>query len=114
MADYFAAENGSGSQGYLIANGNVYPAVSGPYGKGDIAPGDYTYGSPQHLNKSKGEYYTMTDAPSRKAATAERGFRKIHIGKGANPEADFKDPRTGATRSGVDSTFGTMVAKPSA
>lgn len=55
-ADYFGVESGSsdavGSQGYLVTNGNVYPALSGPWTSkdmargtgGDIPPGQYTYG----------------------------------------------------------------------
>jgi hypothetical protein len=67
MASYFGVENGNTSSGYLIANGNVYPAVSGfpPWpgsdGFRDIPAGSYTYQSGQPLDPAQGQYKSMSD-----------------------------------------------------
>ena len=43
MPSYYGVENGQYSSGYLVANGNVYPAVSGSTGLRDIPAGSYTH-----------------------------------------------------------------------
>ena len=44
MADFYAVQSGPSASGYLIANGNVYPAVSGTSSLQSIPSGDYTHG----------------------------------------------------------------------
>jgi hypothetical protein len=105
MPEYIGTETGGGSEGDLVANGNVYPAVSGPYGGGDIPAGSYTYGSPQPLaddaSWKKSEYNSMTDAKNPKEGKEKaKTFRKFAIGTGPK-QAVFKDPRTGKVRTGI-------------
>lgn len=66
MAEFFGYEgasgNGIGAEGYVVANGQVFPANSGPwtadglpYGQGgDSPPGHWTHGDPQ-ASGGKGE-----------------------------------------------------------
>jgi uncharacterized Zn-binding protein involved in type VI secretion len=101
MADYIAVETGNASQGYLIANGNVYPAASGTSSLLDIPEGSYTYGNAEAL--SSNQYYSMTDAPNKKEAKKRKGkgFSKFHIGTGPEGTGNIPDkrrpkkPRTG-------------------
>ena len=103
MADYIAVETGNASQGYLIANGNVYPAASGTSSLLDIPEGSYFYGEGQSLSSK--QYYSMTDAPNRKEAKKRKGkgFLKFHIGTGPGGEGDLPDKRRPKKpRSGVE------------
>lgn len=87
MADFIAIPNGNGASGYMIANGQVYPAASGggPNGALSIPEGNYTYGDPQRLSKK--QYKGMTDKGD------PDGFSKFHIGTGQNGEGTIPDPR---------------------
>ena len=101
MADYIAVESGNQSTGYLVVNGNVFPAASGTSSLLDIPEGTYTYGSAQSLSSK--QYYSMTDAKSRKEATKKHAadFSKFHIGTGPSGTGVIPDkrrpkkPRTG-------------------
>jgi hypothetical protein len=101
MADFIAVESGNSASGYLIANGNVYPAASGTSSLLDIPQGTYNYGADEAL--SSNQYYSMTDAPNRKEAKKRKGkgFRKFHIGTGPAGTGTIpdkrrpKDPRKG-------------------
>ncbi len=94
-ADYFGVESGSsdavGSEGYLVTNGNVYPALSGPWTSkdmargtgGDVPPGQYTYGNP-HAAAGK----------SFKDPKSKRGGVFFPIGTGPD-QGPIKDGRPG-------------------
>jgi hypothetical protein len=114
MADFVAVPNGNGATGYLIANGQVYPAASGggPNGLLSIPQGNYTYGGPEALTYSKdpkkNQYRSMTDKGDPK------GYNKFHIGTGPNGSGVIKDPRRPKKpREGIEfhfdggSTYGT-------
>jgi hypothetical protein len=102
MPTFIGTENGSSASGYLIANGNVYPAASGTSTLQDIPQGTYDYGDAESL--SPNQYYAMTDAPDRAHATAAhaKAFRKFHIGTGPHGSGTIHDPRTGRTRVGIE------------
>jgi hypothetical protein len=95
MADYIAVETGNHSAGYLVANGNVYPATSGSSTLLDIPQGTYTYGGAEALSAK--QYYSMTDAPSKKKKHANKtraaNFRKFHIGTGPKGSGVIPDSR---------------------
>jgi hypothetical protein len=101
MADYIAVETGNRSAGYLVVNGNIFPAESGTNTLLDIPEGTYTYGGPEAL--SEDQYHWMTDAKNEDEATAKRAanFKKFHIGTGPNGTGEIPDerrpdePRTG-------------------
>jgi hypothetical protein len=66
MPSYFGTEStnayGSTSSGYLIANGNVYPAVSGGGKFSDIPAGSYTHNDGE---TPRADQPTMTDGTGR-------------------------------------------------
>src|SRR5215468_10736842 len=100
MPDFIGVENGTNAQGYLIANGNVYPAVSGTSRLWDIPQGTYTYGHDVPLEQGKGQWKSMTDGNP----AHHNQYRKFHIGTGPNQDS-FIDPRTGRRREGIDFHF---------
>jgi hypothetical protein len=97
MPDFIAVTNGSGASGYLIANGNVYPAASGGPGGMHVPGGHYTYGGPQALTKK--QYHGMSDGkhPGK--------FRKFHIGTGPQGSGDIWDPTLKRYRQGIEFHF---------
>jgi hypothetical protein len=114
MADFIAVPNGNGATGYMIANGQVYPAASGggPNGLLSIPEGKWTYGGPEALTHSKDpkkdQWRSMTDKGDPK------GYNKFHIGTGPNGSGTLPDPRRPKKpREGVEfhfdggSTYGT-------
>ncbi|HVY46713.1 MAG TPA: hypothetical protein VHB21_12580 [Minicystis sp.] len=93
MADFIAVENGNSASGYLVVNGNVYPAVSGTSTLKDTPPGLHGYGDPEAL---RSDQPTMTDAPTgtkRTTAKQRAPFRKFHI-IGTGPGGDIWDSRS--------------------
>ncbi|HEY4122478.1 MAG TPA: hypothetical protein VGM56_31655 [Byssovorax sp.] len=87
MPTYYGVEGPSASNGYLIANGNVYTAESGTSKLQDIPAGDYTYGDAIPLDK-RSERTSMTDGSD------WHKFRKFHIW-GTGPQGAITDPRKG-------------------
>jgi hypothetical protein len=96
MPSYFGVENGNYSSGYLIANGNVYPAVSGSGSLRDIPAGSYTHGDGE---VPRADQPTMTDG------TGRQKFRKFHV-IGTGPSGEIWDPRKnngkGGWRDGIE------------
>ncbi len=104
-ADYYGVEAGSsdavGSEGYLVTNGNVYPALSGPWTAkdmtrgtgGDIPPGQYTYGN-SHAAAGK----------SYKDPKSKKGGVFFPIGTGPN-QAPIHDGRPGHAQTRTDVGF---------
>jgi hypothetical protein len=93
MADFFAVQNGSKASGYLVANGNVYPAVSGSSKLQSIPQGNYTYGKDLALDPK--QYRSMTDGSNPK------NFRKFHIW-GTGPNGTIWDPKLKRYRVGIE------------
>jgi hypothetical protein len=94
MPEYVGVTNGAGSSGYLIANGQVYPAASGGPGGMHIPSGRYTYGGAEKL--APNQYKSMTDGSSPK------NFRKFHIGTGPNGGGNIWDPTLKRYRLGIE------------
>lgn len=92
MADFFAVQNGNSGTGYLIANGNVYPAMSGSSRLHSIPAGNYTYGKDEALDPKQ---KTMSDG------TGMKKFRKFHIW-GTGPGRAIWDPKLKRYRVGIE------------
>lgn len=95
MPEYVGTTNGAGSSGYLIANGQVYPATSGGPGGMRVPSGKYTYGGPEALRKD--QYRSMTDGSGQ-----TKKFRKFHIGTGPNGSGNIWDPTLKRYRVGIE------------
>jgi hypothetical protein len=100
MPSYFGVENGPYSSGYLVANGNVYPAVSGfpgwsshPDGLRDIPAGSYTHqdGVPLREDQRK----SMSDNESDIS-----NFRQFLI-IGSGPNGTIPEKRSYTTIDGI-------------
>lgn len=104
-ADYYGMEYGSsdavGSEGYLVTNGNVYPALSGPWTAkdmtrgtgGDIPPGQYTYGDSR-----------AATGKSFKDPNSKKGGVFFPIGTGPD-QAPIHDGRPGHAQTRTDVGF---------
>lgn len=93
MADFYGVQSGSGATGYLVVNGNVYPAASGGSKLWSIPEGKYTYGKDLALRKD--QYRSMSDRKNPK------NFRKFHIW-GTGPDGTIWDPRLKRYRVGIE------------
>ncbi|HEY4116551.1 MAG TPA: hypothetical protein VGM56_01795 [Byssovorax sp.] len=87
MADFIATESGNSASGYLIANGQVYPAVSGSAGLRDIPQGSYTHGDATPV---RADQPTMTDG------TGRAKFREFHV-IGTGPQGSLPESRSFTT-----------------
>lgn len=100
MAQFFGTTSGDGATGYLIANGNVYPATSGGNGAQYVPAGNYTYGPAEELNnsKEKHQYRTMSDGDPKTRSE----FKKFHIGTGPKGSGNIWDESLGRYRTGIE------------
>lgn len=95
---FIGTEDGNSASGYIVANGNVYPAVSGSSKFRDIPEGTHNYGSKEHPKKSQ---WTMTDAKNKAAGAARASsFWKWHIGPDKNGGGTIHDDRSFTTPEG--------------
>ncbi|MFT3764148.1 MAG: hypothetical protein QM820_01305 [Minicystis sp.] len=100
MAQFFATTKGDGATGYLIANGNVYPATSGGNGDQYIPEGNYNYGPPEALDNSakKHQWRTMSDHNPKTRSE----FKKFHIGTGPKGGGEIWDESLKRWRKGIE------------
>lgn len=99
MADYYAVQSGSSSSGYLVTNGQVYPATSGGPTLQTIPDGsNLTYGDDVALSQK--DVHGMSDGTGNKG-----GFRKFHIGTGPKGSGTIPDKTLGRDREGIDFHF---------
>jgi hypothetical protein len=88
MPSYFGVESsnywGTTSQGYIIANGNVYPAVSGGGRFTDVPAGSYTHNDGQVPRKDQP---TMTDGTGR-----QKFLKFLVVGSAAGGNIHEKRP----------------------
>lgn len=102
MADFYGVPGSSSASGYLVVNGNVYPAVSGSNSLGRIPEGNYTYGGAETLSNDQ---WTMSNAKSKgefqKNKKKYSSYKKFHIW-GTGPGTPIYDKRLKKNRVGIE------------
>lgn len=102
MADFYGVPGNSNATGYLVVNGNVYPAASGTSSLGRIPQGNYTYGKDEALSNDQ---WSMSNAKSKSEFQKNRkkynSYRKFHIW-GTGPGGQIWDSRLKRWRQGIE------------
>jgi hypothetical protein len=101
MAEYIATQTSTGKSagttGYLIVNGNVYPATSGGWAKGYLPAGSYAYGRPENLASDQHNSMARGDGD-------HKSFKKFRVLSVAGPykgQPLIEDARVGEPRTGI-------------
>jgi hypothetical protein len=106
---FIAVDNGNRADGYLVANGDVYAARSGGWGRGEIPEGVYELGGPEGLNSRLGQNRSMAKKGSDWTKFKKFGIAGVGPSKGFNKKEGLwglADPRyPDAARTGVKFHF---------